>query len=170
MTKVRQVFAICLVLFVSPAWGDDFRKSDWGATASDVLQEEKAEPLGREDKENGGFNLVFSEQMFGQKAEIRYLFDPHCERLVAGSFSFAEPLSEGHFLGVIRTFGNIYGEGPPGSYLNGGSLYTWQDGESSIRLLHLPKGVEVPELADRPPTSITYWYRDGKPSSCDFDS
>lgn len=168
MITVRQVAVLCLTVFAGSAWSDDFRKSNWGATPDDVLQQEEAEPLGREDHEKGGFYLVFSEQMFGQVAEIRYFFDPLCERLVVGSFSFAEPLSEGHFIGIIKTFGDIYGEGPPISNLNGGTSATWQDGETTIGLLHLPKGVEVPELADRPPTSITYWYRDAKPTSCDF--
>ena len=168
MVCVRQLSVLYLALVCAPVWGDDFRQSDWGATPDEVQKQEEAEPLGREEKEGGGFYLVFAEQMFGQKAEIRYFFDPLCERLVVGSFSFAEPISEGHFLLVIKTFIDIYGEGPPITNLNGGSLATWQDGDLSVQLLHLPKGVDVPELADRPPTIITYWFRDAKPTSCDF--
>ena len=108
--------------------------------------------------------------MLGQRTEVRYFFDPLCERLVAGSFSFAEPLSESHFLGVIETFGNIYGDVVRSSNLNGGTLFVWQDGKTSIHLMHLPRGVVVPELADRPPTLIAYWYGDLKPSNCDFDA
>lgn len=165
---LRGAIALCSLLLAGAAQGDDFRRSAWGATASDVQRQEVAELIGREATETGGFSLVFSASMLDQDARIQYVFDAKCERLFAGTISFAEPIDEGHFLGVIQTFSNIYGENPENQPLNGGSLYTWQDGATSIQFMHLPRGVNVPELADRPPTSITYWFRDRTPGDCDF--
>jgi hypothetical protein len=164
--NIHRLAAVSLIVFISQAWGDDFRKSDWGATPGDVEQQEEAESLGRKDEQNGMFALVFSEAMFGHKAEIRYHFDAHCERLYFGSFSFEESLPEASYIGIMQTFSNIYGEPESHSFVYGGSLYTWKNGESSIQLMHLLKGIDVPELADRPRTSISYWYRYGKLNSC----
>lgn len=166
----RRVPAFFLCLFSMTAWGDDFRKSGWGATASEVLQQEEAEPLGRTELEQGGFRLTFVEDMFGQRAKIRYFFDPLCERLVRGSFAFAEPLFEIQFLMATKALLDIYGDVVQSNNLNGGDLSDWQAGATSIQFMHLPRGVVVAELADRPPTSITYWYAVEIRPSCEFEA
>jgi len=161
--------ALCLLLLSVSAWGDDFRKSDWGATASEVLKQEAAKPLGRTEQDDGSIRLTYTEDMLGQRAEILYAFDPGCGRLVLGAFSFTEPISEGQFLSVIRAFGGIYGEPVRSSGLDGGDVFVWQDGATSIQLLHVPSSVRAAELQLTAPTSVTYWYADGDESGCDFD-
>ena len=159
---------IWTLVFSSLASGADFRSAEWGATEAEVEQKETANSKGREDLEQGGFSLLYTTPMFGQDAEIRYFFDAMCSRLVAGSITFSEPVSGLDYPFIVQTFSNIYGETTQHTNLNGGSYLAWQDGATNIWLLHLPRGVDVPELAGRPPTAVYFRLGDGKPGSCDF--
>ena len=132
------------------------------------MQAEKAELTAREETENGSYAIRYAAELLGQTMEIAYFFDSTCKRLVAGSLSFAEPLSETQFLMIIRTFTNIYGEGPPSTSLNGGHILKWQNDESEIQFLHLPHGVEVPELDHLPRSLVSYRYLESNPPSCDI--
>lgn len=157
--------------------GGNFRSSNWGATPDEVQQQEQAEAQGREDLEEGAFSLLYIEQILGRTGEIRYFFDGKCGRLVGGSITFAEPVSELGYLSILQTINNIHGEGGPISELtNGGSYSTWRHGESFIALLHQPYGndvrleygLEAPALMEKPPTSIFYRMEGERPANCDY--
>ena len=168
MNRFIKVTAAWALVFSSAAWADDFRSSDWGATEAQVMEQETATSVGREEHEQGGFSLLYTAPMFGQDAEIRYFFDALCGRLVAGSIAFSNPVSDLDYPYIAQTLSNIYGETTQHTNLNGGHYLAWQDGATNIWFLHLPPGVEVPELADRPPTAIYFRLGDGKPTSCEF--
>ncbi len=157
--------------------GGDFRGSDWGATPDEVRKAEQAEARGREHREEGAFSLLYVEQILNRTGEIRYFFDGKCGRLVGGSITFAEPVSEMSYFSIIKTFGNIYGEdGSIWKLINGGSYSTWQHDETLITLLHQPygddvrlqDGIDAPALMEKPPTSIFYRLDGERPENCDF--
>ena len=157
--------------------GGDFRGADWGATPDQVREAEQAEARGREHREEGAFSLLFVVQILNRTGEIRYFFDGKCGRLVGGSITFAEPVSEMSYFSIIKTFGNIYGEdGSIWKLINGGSYSTWRHDETLIALLHQPYGVDVrlqdgidaPALMEKPPTSIFYRMDVERPENCDF--
>lgn len=164
--NIYRIAAVCLILFIAPAWGADFRNANWGATPGEIELQEKGKSLDREETKDGNFALVFSETIFGQTAKVSYFFDASCEQLYAGSISFEESVSEGTMLGIIRTFSSIYGESEPSGFVHGGVLSTWEAGESSIQFRHLPSGMELPEIAHWPRSAINYYYRDRKTKAC----
>ncbi len=161
------VLAALLFAFSAPAWSSGFRNSQWGATMSEVVHTERAKPTAREVTENGLHTIRYAAELLGQPADFTYYFDSMCKRLIGGSLSFPEPLTETQMLMVIRTFSNIYGEGPASTNLNGGHIMKWHDDESDIQFLHLPRGVEIPELEHLPRSRISYWSLEREPSSCD---
>ena len=167
VNRVCRLSFVLLVLGTDEAQGDDFRDFDWGASASEVLRHESAEPLGREELDGGRFLLRFSETMFDLDATINYIFDEECGQLIRGFFAFAEPISESHFLGVVKAFSDIYGETEKSQSLEGGHLMVWESSSSTIQVLHGPPGAFGDALAHVPPTSITYSPRTEKSPDCD---
>jgi len=164
----HNILVVCLIVFSVPAWSSDFRNSKWGATVSEVLETEKAELTKQEKTELGWHTMRYAAEMLGQTMEVSYFFDPICKRLVAGSFSFEEPLSEIQFLMIIRTFSSIYGEGVSSNSLNGGGTIKWQGDDSEIQFRHWPIDNEIPALEHLAPSQVSYRSIEGEPSSCDM--
>ncbi len=161
----------------SLSMGGDFRGFDWGTAPDKVQKRESAEAKGREALQAGRFSLLFISQILNRTAEIHYVFDGKCGRLVGGSITFAEPVSEMSYFSIIKTFGNIYGEGGSISKLiNGGSWSTWEHDGTTITLLHQPYGddvrleygIDAPALMEKPPTSIFYRMDGEIPENCEF--
>lgn len=167
VSKLPVILIICLIGYSVPVWSSDFRSSKWGATVREVMETEKAELTKQEKTELGWHVMRYTSDMLGQSMEVAYFFDPKCTRLIGGSFSFEEPLSERQYLMIIWTFNNIHGEGISSNRLNGGGTTKWQGDDSEIQFRHWPNDNEIPEFKDFAPTQVTYLSLAGEPSSCD---